>query len=82
VSSVIPKIGVVFGFIGAFAGIVLMYVIPSLIYLKLVIYADRKFSVRNIIQSILPGIMIIVGTFLAVVCTITVVYSEAKTWFQ
>jgi hypothetical protein len=82
VSNVIPKIGVVFGFIGAFAGIFLMYVIPSLMYLKLVIFADRKFSFRNVIQSILPGIMVVVGTFLAIVCTITVVYSEAKTWFQ
>eukprot|EP01080_Neovahlkampfia_damariscottae_P009151 gene9151-1239_t len=81
VSSVVPKIGVVFGFIGASSGIFVMYVIPGLIFMKLVVFEEKIFSVRKVIQSILPMLMIIVGTILAIICTVTVAYSEIKTWF-
>eukprot|EP01080_Neovahlkampfia_damariscottae_P009150 gene9150-1238_t len=81
-SSVVPKVGVVFGFVGAAAGIFIMYILPSLMYLKLVVYEEKSFSMKKLLYSIIPILMIVVGTFLSIACTITVAYTEINSWFN
>jgi hypothetical protein len=86
IGNVVPKIGfeilkltrqgVVFGFVGASAGISVMYVIPSFVYLKLVVFEDRKLSFRNILFAIPPILMIVGGGILAVICTSNVVIKQ------
>jgi len=58
-----------------------MYVIPSLVYLKLIVFEDKKFSARNILYSIPPILMIIVGAIMAVICTTNVVVQQVRALF-
>jgi hypothetical protein len=66
----------VFGFVGASAGISVMYVIPSFVYLKLVVFEDRKLSFRNVFFAIPPVLMIIGGGILAIICTSNVIVKQ------
>jgi len=79
VGTLVPKIGVVFGFVGASAGMAVMSIIPSLIYLKVIVFEDKKISLKNLFHAILPLTIFILGCSMAVVCTVVVVYNGINT---
>ena len=69
----------IFGLVGSLTGSLLMYVIPSMIYMKLVIFEHKKFTPMRILQSILPIFVLIVGILFMIFCTATVIFKEQFT---
>eukprot|EP01080_Neovahlkampfia_damariscottae_P011650 gene11650-4889_t len=82
VGNLVPKIGVVFSFVGASAGISVMYVIPSLVYLKLVVFEEKTFSFKKLLYSIPPVMMVVGGAILAIICTTNVIIKEVRGLFS
>jgi hypothetical protein len=70
----VGKIDIVFGIVGA-AGIVLTQIIlPSLLYIKIIIFKEAPyFTTKKILKSIIPAIQAIIGIFLAITCTTVVI---------
>lgn len=74
IATLVGKIDIVFGIVGA-AGIVLTQIIlPSLLYIKVIIFKEAPyFTPQKILRSIIPGIQAIIGIFLAITCTTVVI---------
>lgn len=69
--TLIPIITVIFGFLGASTGLIVMFIAPAMLYLKIIVYDGHKRwnSWRAWMQAICPGITFILGVILGIVCT-------------
>eukprot|EP01080_Neovahlkampfia_damariscottae_P008732 gene8732-680_t len=79
VASIVPDVGIIFGLVGSLTGSLLMYVIPSMMYIKLVIFEERKLTPYKILSSILPFFVLIVGVLFMIFCTAAVIFKEQFT---
>lgn len=75
IGNLVPEVSTVFGLIGASGSMQVMFILPSLFYLLYVVWGDRKFSIRNVIFSILPFFIFVFGIILAFFSTGVVIYN-------